>query len=530
MINLLKQRKTFKYEIFVAVTLIVVTWVFFFQGGNTYPFLLMAAILGILMAASLGANDVANNMGPAVGSKVLTLTGAIIIAAIFEASGALIAGGDVVSTIKDGIIDQSQITNPIIFMSIMMATLLGASLWIAFATLFKAPVSATHSVIGALIGAGLMAFGLSINWDSLFIVVSVFTAITGISILIGLFFKYLIKSRYENNIKLSYSLGIVLFLLSLYVLYNYLFVDIYSITNVLNGVSIVDWSQILQIAASWIISPVMGGLIAVIIILAIRKTILKQSNRSDAAKKWVPIFVGIMAWAFATYLALKGLKKVIHITPELAIFGGYVIAVIVFIGLRLYLSSKRTILKNSKKFINKLFNVPLIFAVALLSFAHGANDVANAIGPVAAINETIKDMIAGKTFGASEVGIPFWVMLIGALGIATGLMAFGGRLIKTVGSEITKLNQIRAFAIALSATITVIIASHLGLPVSSTHVSLGGIFGVGLLREHMKRLNGKDKDYIEKGMIKNIALAWIITLPVSALISAVTYFMIIKLV
>lgn len=401
------------------------------------------------MAMNIGANDVANNMGPAVGSKALTLFGAIIIAAIFEAGGALIAGGDVVQTIKGGIINPDSIDSPQIFVSIMMASLLGASLWINIATFFKAPVSATHSIVGGLVGAGVTAY----------------------------------------------------------------------------GVGVVEWWQIGQIAASWVISPVMGWVIAALFMLSIRQTIFQKDERWEAAKRWVPIYVGIMVWIFATYLALKGLKQIVHINTELAVFGGAIMATLIYVPLSIYLDKKQAVFKNGKKFINNLFNVPLIFAVALLSFAHGANDVANAIGPLAAINDVIK---SGE-LRIDNVGIPGWVMFVGAIGIAVGLLAFGGRLIKTVGNEITKLNQTRAYSVALSAAITVLIASHFGLPVSSTHIAIGGVFGIGLMREYLKKMHGKDKDYIEKSMIRNIALAWIITLPISALISSIMYYVIMKL-
>lgn len=442
-------RNSFRYPLLAIVILLAISWVYFFQGGNSSIFLLVATIFGIYMAMNIGANDVANNMGPAVGSKALTLFGAIIIAAIFEASGALIAGGDVVQTIKGGIINPDSIDSPQIFVSIMMASLLGASLWINIATFFKAPVSATHSIVGGLIGAGVTAY----------------------------------------------------------------------------GVGVVEWWQIGQIGASWIISPLMGGAIAAFFMLSIRQTIFQKDERGEAAKRWVPIYVGIMVWIFATYLALKGLKQIVHINTELAIFWGAVIATLIYVPLSIYLDKKKAIFKNSKKFINNLFNVPLIFAVALLSFAHGANDVANAIGTLAAISDVIK---SGE-LRMDNVGIPAWVMFVGAIGIAVGLLAFGGRLIKTVGNEITKLNQTRAYSVALSAAITVLIASHFGLPVSSTHIAIGGVFGIGLMREYLKKMQGKDKDYIEKSMIRNIALAWIITLPISALISSIMYYFIMKI-
>ena len=204
-----------------------------------------------------------------------------------------------------------------------------------------------------------------------------------------------------------------------------------------------------------------------------------------------------MAWAFVTYLVLKGLKQVwpqfltllndwlffsFEITQKptflnAALFG-LVVAVAVFFLLKRSLKKRRATLKNDRASVNILFTVPLIFAAALLSFAHGANDVANAIGPLAAIHDAV--MTGGIN---AKAGIPFWVMAVGAFGIALGLALYGPRLIRTVGGEITELDQMRAFSIAIAAAITVIIASQLGLPVSSTHIAIGGVFGVGFLRE-----------------------------------------------
>ena len=325
----------------------------------------------------------------------------------------------------------------------MMATLLGAALWINIATFFKAPVSATHSVIGWLIWAGLA------------------TA----------------------------------------------------------GPSIVNWWTIWEIVISWVVSPLLGWIIAAFLLASISHHILRQKNRSEAAQVWVPVYVGIMSWVFSSYLMLKWLKKIIYVSHELALFWWALLWAIVFIGIRLYLKQHSALLKNSKSFINSLFNVPLICSVALLSFAHGANDVANAIGPVAAIY----DVIQNQSIDISSVGIPLWIMCIGAIGIASGLMVFWGRVIKTVGNEITKLNQIRAFSVALSAAITVLIASQMWLPVSSTHIAIWWVFWVGLYRQWRKYKRGKTKQYIDISLIKIIALAWIITLPVSWMIAAGSY-------
>mgnify|MGYP002639212498 FL=1 len=418
----------------------VLTFTFLNNGGiSNNMFLAVAALIGAYMAMNIGANDVANNVGPAVGSKAMTMTMAIIIAAIFEAAGALIAGGEVVKTIKKGIIDISAFGgNPDPFIWAMMAALLAAALWLNFATMMKAPVSTTHSIVGGVMGAGIAAAGFSI----------------------------------------------------------------------------VSWATMAKIAASWVISPVLGGLIAAAFLYSIKKSIVFQDDKIAAAKKWVPVFVSLMAWAFTTYLTLKGLKKiwpnvieVINIIPLIslevtkkpslltALIFGFIAAFFTYIVVKRKLNKNAGSLKNNKKSVNTLFTIPLIFAAALLSFAHGANDVANAIGPLAAINDAV---VNGGI--SSQASIPLWVMGVGALGIALGLALYGPSLIRTVGSEITELDQIRAFSIAMAASITVIIASQLGLPVSSTHIAIGGVFGVGFLREYL-HLTTKEPSIEENKLI-----------------------------
>jgi len=414
----------------------VLTYSFMSTGGiPNNVFLAIAALFGAYMAMNIGANDVANNVGPAVGSKALTMGGAIVIAGIFEASGALIAGGDVVKTIKKGIIDIAAFGgNADSFIWAMMAALLSAALWLNFATMAKAPVSTTHSIVGGVMGAGIAAAGFGI----------------------------------------------------------------------------VAWGTMGKIAASWVISPVLGGIIAASFLFAIKKTMIFKENKIEAAVKWVPVFVAIMSWAFVTYLTLKGLKKVWPSIVDILIFlpdtkkptfivaalFGLIIAVVVYVVVKTIISKKAHTIENTRAGINILFTVPLIFAAALLSFAHGANDVANAIGPLAAINDAV--MSGGIS---AKAGIPLWVMGVGALGIAIGLALYGPKLIKTVGSEITELDQMRAFSVAMAASITVIIASQLGLPVSSTHIAVGGIFGVGFLREYLDSTDSKDEIAHEKELI-----------------------------
>lgn len=391
-------------------------------GVPNHLFLAIAAVFGGYMAMNIGANDVANNVGPAVGSKALTMGGAIVIAVIFEAAGAFIAGGDVVSTIKSGIIDINGFDgNTDRFLWAMMAALLAAALWLNVATMAKAPVSTTHSIVGGVMGAGIASAGFGI----------------------------------------------------------------------------VNWTTMAKIASSWVISPLIGGIIAAGFLLAIKKTIVFREDKISASYIWVPYYVAFMAWAFVTYLVLKGLKTIwpnivslsndwLFFTVEVtkkpsfttAALLGVVAAVIVYFIVKRSIKAKLHRLTNDRASVNVLFTIPLIFAAALLSFAHGANDVANAIGPLAAINDAV--MTGGIT---SNAGIPFWVMGVGAFGIAIGLALYGPRLIRTVGSEITELDQMRAFSVAMAAAVTVIVASQLGLPVSSTHIAIGGVFGVGFLRE-----------------------------------------------
>lgn len=446
----------------IALTFIIVAalWAAIFFGGDQRSYVVIAATaFGAYMALNIGANDVANNMGPAVGAQALTMVGAIVIAAIFESAGALLAGGDVVSTISKGIIDPESVNDGQIFIWAMMAALISAALWVNLATLLGAPVSTTHSVVGGVMGAGIAAAGFGA----------------------------------------------------------------------------VNWLNMSKIAASWVISPVLGGLVAAMFLAFIKAHIVYQDDKIAAAKKWVPVLIGIMAGVFASYLALKGLKRIIKIDMGMALMIGAGIGVLSY-GLAVPMISRQARgLENRNKSLKILFGVPLVISAALLSFAHGANDVANAVGPLAAI-------VHAENYGefAGKVNIPTWVMVIGAFGISFGLFLFGPKLIRMVGSQITKLNPMRAYCVALSAAITVIIASGLGLPVSSTHIAVGGIFGVGFYREwHLDRrarqrsseIKGKIvapekrayRKLVRRSHFLTIIAAWVITVPAAALLSAVIF-------
>ena len=388
----------------IAFTLGVVayTWI---AHGHLSLSLVVAAAFGAYMAMNIGANDVANNVGPAVGAKAMSLGTAIVIAAVFEVAGAIIAGGEVVGTIKNGIIDPSRISDPQVFIWLMMAALLAAALWLNLATALGAPVSTTHSIVGAVLGSGIAAAG----WD------------------------------------------------------------------------LANWSTMGSIAASWVISPVFGGVVAAVFLYIIKRTITYQADLLEASQRMVPVLLAVMGLAFATYLMLKGLNQLVKVSLLQALAAGAAVGVLTFFWTRLRVRQKAGALSNDKDGVNALFGMPLVLAAALLSFAHGSNDVANAIGPLAAIYDTLLTQgIHGKA------AIPLWVMLVGALGLAVGLATYGPKLIRTVGTEITEMDHMRAFCIAMAAAVTVIIASQLGLPISTTHVAIGAVFGVGFLREYLK--------------------------------------------
>ena len=437
--------------------------------GDLAIYVVFGTVVAGYMALNIGANDVANNMAPAVGSKALSLTAALIIAAICEVAGALLAGGAVVDTISRGIITPSPELDAQSLILLMTSALLAGALWLNLATILGAPVSTTHSIVGAVLGAGLAAF----------------------------------------------------------------------------GVGAVAWPVVGGIAASWVISPVLGGIIAAALLAFIKWRILFKQDRVTAARRWVPVLVGLMAGVFTLYMFSKGLSRIWSPSAPVVLIGGAAMALIGWAASRPWVLRKAEGMDNAKKQVATLFIPPLILAAALLSFAHGANDVANAVGPLAAI-------VAAAQSGSAETGavaLPVWVLIVGGIGISLGLALFGPRLIRTVGEKITKMDPMRAFCVALAAGATVLVASVMGLPVSSTHIAIGGIFGVGLLREvmtnrGMRRRNGppspdtiavtpeeavkaetkrQKRMLVRRQHLWGIAAAWVITVPVVAALSAAIY-------
>ncbi len=445
----------------------------FVAEGPMALYVTLGVLVAGYMALNIGANDVANNMAPAVGSRALTMAGALAIAAVCEAAGAIIAGGDVVATVSRNIVSPPSDMDVAAFILMMLSALLASAIWVNIATLLGAPVSTTHAVVGAVVGSGIAAMGTgAVNWP------------------------------------------------------------------VMGG-----------IAASWVISPLMGGLIAAAMLLFIKWAILFRQDRIAAARRWVPMLVALMAGVFTLYMIGKGLSRVMTVSDGMTLalaLGAFALA---WALSRPWVMRRSRHMENRNKEVGRLFVPPLIVAAALLSFAHGANDVANAVGPLAAIVAAAREGMAAP----AQAPLPVWVLVIGAMGLSLGLALFGPRLIRTVGQEITKMDPMRAWCVALSAAITVLVASHLGMPISSTHTAVGAIFGVGFLREvianngwrrrppqdrrpvpasslnltpeqALKKLRKRERrKLVRRRHAWGIGAAWIITVPAAATLSGVTY-------
>ena len=412
---------------------------------NTYGFMLIvaAAAVGFLMAWGIGANDVANAMGTSVGSKALTIKQAIFIAMIFEFAGAYLAGGEVTSTIRKGIIDSAFFVDmPELLVYGMISSLLAAGIWLAFASYLGWPVSTTHSIIGAIVG--FAAVGVSSD--------------------------------------------------------------------------AVEWGKVTGIVGSWIITPAISGFIAYLIFQSAQKLIFDTDQPFDNAKRYVPFYMAAAGFIMALVTIKKGLS---HVGLKIDNGTGYMIAVLiaVVVGIIGKIIINRIkydpLAARSAHFANveKVFAVLMIVTACCMAFAHGSNDVANAIGPLAAVVSIVE---SGGQIG-SKSPLVWWILPLGGFGIVAGLALFGHRVIKTIGNGITHLTPSRGFAAELAAASTVVIASGTGLPISTTQTLVGAVLGVGMARG-IAALN--------LGVVRNIVISWVITLPAGAGLSIMFFYMI----
>ncbi len=411
-------------------------------------YITLAVIFSFFMAWGVGANDVANAMGTSVGSKALTITQAIIIATIFEAAGALLAGGQVTDTIRGQIINAGQLQHtPEILIFGMLAALLAAGTWLVIATIFGWPVSTTHSIVGAVIGFGVIEI----------------------------------------------------------------------------GPNAIHWSKVTDIVLSWIITPLMAGAIAYLLFRSVQWLIFNSDKPIRNAKRYVPFYIFLVALVLTLVTLTKGLKHVgLHLTlldsVGIAIAASIVIMLIGQLLLRRIPIAQETTADGKIDFptLERIFSILMIFTACAMAFAHGSNDVANAIGPLAAIYGIVTH--GGSVMASSP--LPFWILGLGAAGIVIGLATYGYKVIATVGHNITQLTPSRGFAAQLATASTVVIASGFGLPISTTQTLVGAVLGVGFARG-IGALN--------LSVIRNIFMSWIITLPAGA-IFAIVYYYIIKTV
>ena len=404
-------------------------------------FIVLAMIFGTYMCWGIGANDVANAMGTSVGSGAITVMQAIIIAAVFEFSGAFLAGGHVTATIRKGIIDPGPIAdNPELLVYGMLAALLAAGIWLMVASTKGWPVSTTHSIVGAIVG---------------------FT-MAGI------------------------------------------------------GVDAVQWGKIGQIVASWVVSPALGGVVAFMLMISIRKLILNTDQPFANAKKWGPVYVFLVGFIISLVTMFKGLK---HLNLEMSVGMSFVSAIIIgliiaAIGWKL-INRVKVDADADRDFhfasVEKVFTPMMLFTACAMAFAHGSNDVANGIGPLAAVVSIVQS--GGEV--AQKSALPIWVLLLGGAAIVVGLATMGYRVMKTIGTKITELTPSRGYCATLAAATIVVLASRTGLPVSTTHIAVGAVIGVGLAR---------GVGAIDLRVIGGIALSWIITLPIGGVLAAFFFF------
>ena len=406
------------------------------------PYLLISGcFFGFFMAWGIGANDVANAMGTSVGARALTLAQAILVACIFEFAGAYLAGGEVTSTIRKGIIDPNLLQDsPDLLVFGMMAALLAAGTWLLIASSRGWPVSTTHSIVGAIVG--FAAVGISVD--------------------------------------------------------------------------AVSWSKVGSIVSSWVVSPLMSGTIAFIIFLSVQKLILNTNKPFENAKKYVPGYMFLVGFVIAMVTLLKGLKHIglsltfgESLTYSIAI--GFGIALIGTFFLRKIENTTQQRGDVTFDGVEKVFAVLMVFTACAMAFAHGSNDVANAVGPLAAIASVVQS--GGEI--AAKSSMPWWILLLGATGIVAGLATLGYKVIETVGRNITELTPSRGFAAELAAATTVVLASGTGLPISTTHTLVGAVLGVGLAR---------GLSAVDFSVVGRIIVSWVVTLPVGAGLSILFFF------
>ena len=401
----------------------------------------LALVFGLYMTWGIGANDVANALGTSVGSKAITVKQAVVIAAIFEFTGAFLAGGHVTATIRKGIIDPAKVLgHPELLVYGMLASLLAAAIWLMVASARGWPVSTTHTIVGAIVGF----------------------AAAGI------------------------------------------------------GMDAIHWDKIGEIVLSWIVSPLVGGVLAYLLMISVRKLILFADKPFEAAKRYGPFYVFMVGFIISLVTLFKGLGQLDLDLSVGASFGAAVVFGVITAAIgALLIRRVKVDAEADKDFhyasVEKVFAPMMLFTACAMAFAHGSNDVANGVGPMAAVVSIVSS--GGEV--AQKADLPLWVLLAGGTGIVVGLATLGYKVMQTIGANITPLTPTRGFCATLAAAATVVVASRTGLPVSTTHVIVGAVIGVGLTR---------GIGAIDLRVIGAIVLSWLVTLPIGAVLAAFFFF------
>lgn len=403
-------------------------------------YIALAAVFGLYMAWAIGANDVANAMATSTGAKAISFKQAVIIAAIFEFAGAVLAGGSVTSTIRSGIVDAGLLADtPELMIYGMLGSLLAAAVWLNLASKMGWPVSTTHSIIGAIVGFAAVGIGMEA----------------------------------------------------------------------------VQWDKVGQIVLSWVVSPLISGVIAFFIFRTVQVLILDRSDPIERARRFVPMYMLVAAFMVVMMTLTKGLTHVgLELTNGQNIAIASVLSVVIAGAGKLVIDRIKVDPDADRQFrfatVERIFGVLMVVTACSMAFAHGSNDVANAVGPVAAV---ISVATTGVVEGKSAVSP--WVLLLGGAGIVLGLATYGRKVMQTVGTQITALTPSRGFAAEMSAASTIVLASSTGLPISTTHTLVGAVLGVGMAR---------GISAINLTVIRNIFLSWLITVPAGAVLSVIFFF------
>jgi PiT family inorganic phosphate transporter len=397
-----------------------------------YYILIIGYIFGFYMAWNIGANDVANSMASAVGAKAITIRQAIFIAGILNVVGAVFIGSHVTNTIRKGIVSTEILSDPHVALIGALSALLAAALWVSFATWKSLPVSTTHSIVGAMIGFGIMA----------------------------------------------------------------------------GGFSVINWAKLAAVVLSWVISPVFSLVISYLMFKTIVKLILVKKNAFIRSLSLSPVFIGMTAFVVVlSFLFKTPLGKTLSIDTWTALLAALVIGGLVgYAGKGLL---RRFTRPDDDDGTEKVFRKIQIGTSCYVALAQGANDVANAIGPLAVIYFLVKSGNVG-----AKVPVPAWLLLFGGVGIACGIGMAGHRVMETIGTKITTLTNTRGFAVDFAAASTVLLASKLGLPVSTTHAAVGGVIGVGL---------AGGIEAVNFGVVFQIMLYWFLTVPAAAVTSMIIF-------